>query len=78
MSYTDELKSALTSRTNGIYLISWEEDRVEKTLRTLFTSLFPEGKVYVWESLRGIVDEKDQVVSPVKDPRDALFKVLGE
>ena len=73
MSYTDELKSALTSRTNGIYLISWEEDRVEKTLRTLFTSLFPEGKVYAWESLRGIVDEKDQVVSPVKDPREALL-----
>ena len=53
----ENLKTLIKAQYPIIYLVSWEEDRVEKSLNTLKDEIYGEdGNFYSWSTTKGLVN----------------------
>lgn len=74
-SYGQIIRS-ITGRYPLTFIISWEEDRVEKTLRDIAASLPNQTFKYVTWTVTGGMIEDGQVISDVSDPVAALDAIV--
>jgi len=67
MSAADEIKRAIYARYPMVYIVSWEEKRVEDLLNTFSKSAFQE-ELYVWSSTEGLKKGN----TPIEDAHSLL------
>ncbi|OGF67029.1 MAG: hypothetical protein A2Y62_10755 [Candidatus Fischerbacteria bacterium RBG_13_37_8] len=58
-----------------LYLLSWEEDRVEKALKAFSGKLFENGTFEVWTSASGFQGNTFESIA-IRDPMEALDEVM--
>jgi ATP-dependent 26S proteasome regulatory subunit len=69
---TKKIRSYITGRTSLVYLISEEEERVEKLIAAAAAKMGPNSRqVYSWSCLRGLTKGNERV-APGSDPIPAL------
>ncbi len=71
----EKLTDAVRGGYPLIYIVSWEEDRVEKAVRSLMTSLGMEGDFDVWTCAGGLASSSTRSPEAL-DPTAALEAVL--
>ncbi len=60
MSATDEIKKAIYAKYPMVYVVSWEEKRVEELLESFSRSAFQDN-LYVWSATEGMKKGKDKL-----------------
>ncbi|OGD26304.1 MAG: hypothetical protein A2Y56_13395 [Candidatus Aminicenantes bacterium RBG_13_63_10] len=71
----EKLSDAIRGGYPLIYIVSWEEDRVESSLRALMRTLDIKGDFAVWTSADGLTSSPGETPQAI-DPVDALESVL--
>ena len=68
-----KISNGLKSRYPLIYILGWEEERIERLLGAVAQTYFGEGnKLRVWSTTSGF---EDDTAEPVTDPVDALVRI---
>ena len=68
--------TAITSQYPLIYIVSWEEERLEKILQIISRNYYKDDRMLVqWTSGRGFFTEKE-AINDLKDPQEALQYIL--
>jgi len=76
MSPIKQLQENIIAHCPIIYLLSWEENRVEKVLREILSKLFPKISFYTWTISEGL--KKDNNIIPeTTDPLQALSYIIA-
>lgn len=73
----DKIKRAIIAQYPIIYLLSWEEDRVEKMVGMIAKSFSQPVPIYTWTISEGLKDSKS-VVPATTDPAKALDFIMRE
>jgi len=71
----EKLSEAIRGGYPLIYIVSWEEERVENSLRALMRSLNVKGQFAVWTCADGFLGSPKKAPQP-HDPMDALERTL--
>ncbi len=73
----DTIRRLISARQSLIYVVTWEEDRLEKLLDKLAKTMFSNPvKFFIWESTTGLT-LGGKSIEGTKDPIAALDKVMG-
>jgi len=77
-SFHDRAHKLLVSRTSLIWVVTWEEQRLETQLTHMADQTFKKPiPLLVWSATTGLVDRRDnQVFAGTESPRSALDAVL--
>ncbi len=73
----ETIRKLISAKQSLIYVVTWEEDRVEKLVEKLAKSMFSAPvKFFVWQSTTGLT-LAGRVVEGTKDPLAALDRVMA-
>lgn len=70
----NEIETLVRARYPIIYIVSWEEHRVEEAIRSIASDR--NKRLYLWSATHGLVLNSNQKDEPTKDPVRALDYVI--
>ena len=76
MNGIEAIKKCIIAKYPIVYIISWEEGRVERSLESLLQSLMSNHEFFVWSSSFGIKKKEDRIPE-TKDPSKAIEFVIS-
>jgi SpoVK/Ycf46/Vps4 family AAA+-type ATPase len=76
MNGIEAIKKCIIAKYPIVYIISWEEGRVERSLESLLQSFMPKHEFFIWSSSFGIKKKEDKIPE-TRDPVKAIEFVIS-
>jgi SpoVK/Ycf46/Vps4 family AAA+-type ATPase len=77
-SATKEITRAFSSQYPLIYLVSWEEERLEQMLQSISAAHYQDNRqIVLWTAARGFYTKDDKDLDDSKDPQSALQHIAS-
>ncbi|HSE83334.1 MAG TPA: AAA family ATPase [Thermodesulfobacteriota bacterium] len=75
---TEPIEKLIRAGYRILYLISWEEERVENNIRLLREKLFPDSKFHTWSCTDGMKNEEGSIEETSDDAVRALNRIIND